>query len=203
MPGSQPRAAFGMPTYDGLTVALSVEDPRWDDAGLGDIPAMAVETFSVAAARLGLPGDLVSEISLTLADDETVRAVNAEWRNKDKPTNILSFPMADLAPGERPGPLLGDLLVAFETVAREADEEAKAFADHFRHLLVHGFLHLMGLDHMVDTEADDMEAAEIAILAEFGIADPYGDEPGPLNEAEQDVPANQERDDDLRHRRGG
>ena len=69
--------------------------------------------------------------------------------------------------------------------------------------LVHGFLHLMGLDHMIDTEADDMEAAEIAILAEFGIADPYGDEPGPLNEAEQDVPANQERDDDLRHRRGG
>ncbi|MEF2550687.1 rRNA maturation RNase YbeY [Aurantimonas sp. A2-1-M11] len=199
MPRPHSGLAYDMPTYDGLTVALAVKDPRWDEAGLGDIAVMATQTFAVAAARLSLPGDLVSEISLTLADDETVRAVNAEWRGKDKPTNILSFPLADLEPGERPGPLLGDLLVAFETVRRESADEGKAMADHFRHLLVHGFLHLMGLDHIIDSEASDMEAAEIAILAEFEIADPYSDEPGPLNEAEQDVPANQERDDDLRH----
>ncbi|MCB8840817.1 rRNA maturation RNase YbeY [Aurantimonas sp. VKM B-3413] len=159
--------------YPGLTVALSVECPAWAAAGLGDIERLAQETFAAAAARLGLPETLTSEIALTLADDETVRGVNAEWRDKDRPTNILSFPMADLGPGEPPGPLMGDLILAHETVAREAREEDKAFADHFRHLLVHGFLHLMGFDHAEDAEADVMEAHEVAILQGFGIADPY------------------------------
>ena len=163
--------------YPGLTVALSVECPAWDEAGLGDIAGLAQETFAAAAARLGLPASLTSEIALTLADDETVRGVNAEWRGKDKPTNILSFPMTDLGPGELPGPLMGDLILAHETVAREAREEDKAFADHFRHLLVHGFLHLMGFDHVEEDDAEAMEAHEVAILHGFGIADPYLEHP--------------------------
>ncbi|MEX6508853.1 rRNA maturation RNase YbeY [Jiella sp. M17.18] len=161
--------------YPGLTLALAIETPAWEAAGLGDIEAFAKATFDAAAARLALPVSLTSEISVTLADDATVRGVNAEWREKDKPTNILSFPMADLGPGDLPGPLMGDLILAYETVAREAAEEGKAFSDHLRHLLVHGFLHLMGFDHVDEDEAAAMEAEEVAILSGFGIADPYLD----------------------------
>ncbi|HEY9057125.1 MAG TPA: rRNA maturation RNase YbeY [Aurantimonas sp.] len=164
-PGSVP--------YQGLTVALSIEATEWEAAGLGDVSAMARGVFAAAARRVGLPEDLQSEIAVTLADDDTVRAANAEWRGKDRATNILSFPMADLAPGDRPGPLCGDLLLAFQTVRREARTEGKSLADHFRHLLVHGFLHLMGFDHIEEAEAEAMETLEIAILADLGISDPY------------------------------
>jgi len=172
---SQQSRPVGLPagSYPGLTVALSIEVPAWNAAGLGDIEAFAKTSFDAAAARLGLPASLESEIALTLSDDKTVRAVNAEWRGKDKPTNILSFPMAALRPGDLPGPLFGDLILAFETVSREAGEEGKALGDHLRHLLVHGFLHLMGFDHVEEAQAEIMEAHEIAILAGFGIADPY------------------------------
>ncbi|MEC5289561.1 rRNA maturation RNase YbeY [Aurantimonas sp. C2-6-R+9] len=163
----------GYVPYEGLTVALSIEATEWEAAGLGDVSAMAHGVFAATAGRIGLPEDLQSEIAVTLADDETVRAANAEWRGKDRPTNILSFPMANLAPGDRPGPLCGDLLLAFQTVQREARAEGKRLADHFRHLLVHGFLHLMGFDHIDEAEAEAMETLEIAILADLGIADPY------------------------------
>ncbi len=162
--------------YEGISVALSIEDGAWEDCGLGDaeaIAAMALDCVRAVAAHVELPDDLQTEIGLTLADDATVKSANAEWRGKDRPTNILSFPMAELTPGTVPGPLAGDLLVAFETVAREARAEEKPFADHFRHLLVHGTLHLLGLDHQDDAEADRMEALEIGVLAEFGIPDPY------------------------------
>jgi probable rRNA maturation factor len=163
----QPRS------YDGLTVSLAVEVPAWDEAGLGDIALLAHQAFAAAARRIGLPGDVVSEIGLTLADDAMVQAANAEWRGKDRPTNILSFPMA--APGAPPGPLLGDLLLAYETVAREATLEDKPFDAHFRHLLVHGFLHLVGYDHVDETEAEAMERLEVEILNELGVADPYAE----------------------------
>ena len=106
-----------------------------------------------------------------------MRALNARWRGLDKPTNVLSFPAA--AP-ERLGetPVLGDVVVAFETMAREADDEGKALADHFRHLVVHGFLHLLGFDHRSDAEAEAMEALERRILARLGVADPYGEAAG-------------------------
>ena len=169
------------PAFERITVALSIENERWDDSGLGDpaaIEAMAQDCVRAVAGQLHLPSDLQTEICLTLADDAAVRSANAEWRGKDKPTNILSFPMAELMPGARPGPLAGDLLVAFETVAREAVAEEKPFADHLRHLLVHGTLHLLGYDHQDDAEADRMEAIEIAVLAEFGIPDPYREAAG-------------------------
>ena len=123
--------------------------------------------------RRAFPPTLETEVSATFADDATVKAANADWRGKDRPTNILSFPMASFGPDGRPGPLLGDLLLAFETVEREAATENKAFADHLRHLLVHGFLHLVGHDHVADDEAETMEALEVAILHRFGVADPY------------------------------
>ena len=161
--------------YPGLTVALAVETAAWDAAGLGDIAARAQAVFAAAARRIDLPDDVVSEISLTLADDASVRAVNADWRGKDKATNILSFPMA--GPGAALGPLAGVLILAYETVAREAALEDKPFDAHFRHLLVHGFLHLVGYDHVDEAEAEAMERLEVEILDGLGIANPYAEDP--------------------------
>ena len=109
------------------------------------------------------------ELSVTLADDATVHALNRRWRGRDAPTNVLSF-----ASGERP--LLGDVVLAYETVAREAAEQGKNLADHLAHLVTHGVLHLLGFDHEAPHEADEMEALERRALAGIGVADPYRDE---------------------------
>jgi probable rRNA maturation factor len=113
-----------------------------------------------------------AEVSVLLADDAEVRALNKRWRGVDKPTNVLSFPAVG-AEKIAAAPLLGDIVVAFETAQREAVEEGKTFADHVVHLVVHGFLHLLGLDHQIACEADRMEALETSTLARLGIADPY------------------------------
>ena len=116
-------------------------------------------------------------MTVALSDDASVRALNATYRGLDKPTNVLSFPsgvsLAQLPPGE-PRPL-GDIVLALETVQREAGERNIALADHVRHLVVHGTLHLMGYDHETDTEAEVMEGLETEILAGLGVADPYRD----------------------------
>jgi probable rRNA maturation factor len=112
-------------------------------------------------------------LSLVLADDATLRALNRRWRAQDKPTNVLSF----AAQGEETPPdaplLLGDVVLAFETVAREAAAQGKPLGDHLRHLVVHGVLHLLGHDHERREEAALMEALETRILAGLGVADPY------------------------------
>jgi probable rRNA maturation factor len=115
-----------------------------------------------------LPG---SEISLVFSSDAEVRALNAAHRGKDKPTNVLSFPIDEEA--DPLGPLLGDIVFAYETVEREADELAIEFLSHLTHLCVHGFLHLLGYDHIEWDEAEKMESVEIAILAQLGIDNPY------------------------------
>lgn len=118
------------------------------------------------------------ELSLLFTDDASIREINAEWREQDKPTNVLSFPAYPLQPGGKPGPMLGDIIFAHETVAREAVELEKPFEAHLSHLLVHGFLHLFGYDHMNDEEATIMEGLETRILLGLGHADPYaGTEP--------------------------
>ena len=120
-------------------------------------------------------------VSLVMADDEEVHALNKQWRAKDKPTNVLSFPMLereDLLDLEEDGPpeMLGDIAMAFETCAREAQEKGVTLEDHATHLLIHGLLHLAGLDHEIsEADAVHMEALEIKALALLGIADPYGD----------------------------
>lgn len=123
------------------------------------------EALSVAAAAEGARGT----VSLLLGDDAAVAALNSEFRGKSEPTNVLSFPPS--APAE-PG-FLGDIALAAETIAREADEQGKSFEAHAAHLVVHGLLHLLGYDHANDADAEKMEARERAILAGLGIADPY------------------------------
>jgi probable rRNA maturation factor len=133
-----------------------------------------VRLHKLHSARLGT-SDLTDKLlSVTLADDETVAQLNAQWRGKPKPTNVLSFPAdQDIAipPGElRP---LGDIILAAGVVRAEAAQQSKPLADHFSHLVVHGILHIMGYDHLDDAQADEMESLEKEILVKLGIADPY------------------------------
>lgn len=119
--------------------------------------------------------DVDSELSLVFTDDANIRTINSKWRHIDKATNVLSFPAFSIQPGQRPGPILGDIVIARETVQREAQEENKSFDDHLSHLIVHGLLHLTGYDHQNDEEAKQMESLERKILASLGISDPYND----------------------------
>ena len=137
--------------------------------------------IDMAVAEAGLPdvpppqwGENDYELSIALADDARVRVLNRDYRGKDRPTNVLSFPSEQIAVGELPPtPMLGDLVFARETCEREADEQAKPFDDHFAHLLVHGLLHLYGYDHETPGQAGEMEETERRVLARLGIADPY------------------------------
>lgn len=131
-------------------------------------------------------GDLIAnpsmiEISVKLSDDAEIQQLNAAYRGKDKPTNVLSFPMMqpDLLDavdiGDDGETLLGDIILAHETCAREAEEKGISLADHTTHLVIHGTLHLVGYDHENDADAEAMEAIETRALASLGLADPYGD----------------------------
>jgi len=114
-----------------------------------------------------------AELSILLTNDEEQHTLNQQWRGKDSSTNVLSFPQI-----EPFGPvvgLLGDITLARETLIREAGEQGVSFEAHFTHLVVHGFLHILGYDHLTDEEAAEMESLETAILATLGIDDPYAD----------------------------
>ncbi|HTR14821.1 MAG TPA: rRNA maturation RNase YbeY [Roseiarcus sp.] len=136
---------------------------------------MARETIDACVAETGLQARDGAEVSLLLADDARLQSLNANWRGLDKATNVLSFPAAS---PERisDGRLLGDIAIAYETVEREAGSAGEALGDHYRRLVAHGFLHLIGYDHQTDEEAERMESLERRILARLGVRDPYGDE---------------------------
>lgn len=121
--------------------------------------------------------DLRGELSVVLCDDDFIRTLNREYRGKDKPTNVLSFPQIEFREGEGFGDPVpfGDLILAYETIIREAEEQKKSFSSHFTHLIIHGTLHLLGYDHETEGEAEEMESLEIAILEQMGIENPYSD----------------------------
>lgn len=112
-----------------------------------------------------------AEVTVVLTNDAEQRELNRQWRGKDASTNVLSFPQIE--PFDPVVGLIGDITVALETVRREADELEKSLEDHFTHLIVHGFLHILGYDHIQEQDALEMEALETQILAGLGIADPY------------------------------
>ena len=157
---------------------ILVEIEGWPDGDWHTLIAQAHEAVACVEPALANPR---LEVSVLLANDESVHELNREWRGRDEPTNVLSFPMltrGELLALEQEGPpdMLGDIALAWETCMREAAEKGIALADHAAHLLVHGFLHLAGHDHVEsDEQAAAMERLEIEALAKLGLADPYGD----------------------------
>ena len=137
--------------------------------------ALAESAARAALAAVAPAGEASLVVGLVLTDDTEQRQLNCTYRGVDKPTNVLSFALAD-GPSPPGAPLLlGDVVLAYETVVREAAEQEKPLADHLQHLVVHGVLHLLGFDHENDTEAARMEALEVEILERLGVPDPYRD----------------------------
>jgi probable rRNA maturation factor len=153
-----------------IAIVVRVDAARWRRAvpGVQQVAERAARA-AVAMAKKRQAG----EIAVVLSDDATVRKLNRDYRGKDKPTNVLSFPNdGGIDPDGGMAPL-GDVVLALETVAAEAKAQGKRAGDHVSHLVVHGVLHLFGHDHLKDAEARRMEALETKILAGLGIADPY------------------------------
>lgn len=152
-----------------VDIDIFVEAGDWPpEAGLARLVDRAV---AAAFAEAGASG--ASELSVVFSDDAHIRTLNAEWRGKDKPTNVLSFPAFSFPKGGPLPPMLGDIVLASETVSSEAALEAKPLENHITHLVIHGLLHLLGHDHETDVEAEEMEAMERAALARLAIPDPY------------------------------
>ncbi|QDP19977.1 rRNA maturation RNase YbeY [Sphingomonas xanthus] len=164
-----------------MTLDIAIDaDSEWDSST--DWADLARSAATAAIAESAFPqlgaGARDCELSIRLTGDAEVHALNAEWRGKDKPTNVLSFPMADedeLAETAAEGPelLLGDIVLARGVCAAEAAEKSIPLEQHAAHLMVHGTLHLLGYDHMDDVSAADMEAREVRALERLGIANPY------------------------------
>ena len=144
-------------------IDIQVASPLWAAQRL------AVETVRAAIAAAASARKAHGEVSVLLTDDATIRALNRDWRQIDKPTNVLSFPAAEQADGK----LLGDIVIAYETLARECADERRDFPHHLAHLTVHGFLHLIGYDHQTDSQADEMEGLESRIMRSMNLPDPY------------------------------
>ena len=173
-----------------MTLNIDISNPSGDWSMVEDA---GIRSAACAAWSAASDDDEEGEVSIVLADDAFIQDLNARFRNKNLPTNVLSFPL--LEPGDVGGDVgdgavdgmslvappsnlgeprhLGDIILALTTITREAEAQGKALSDHAHHLVVHGFLHLLGWDHEKAAAADEMEAQEIAILAELNIANPY------------------------------
>ncbi len=154
-----------------LAIEIAVECAEW--GRLDHLDALVAESLQTVLDETGERLREGAEVSFLFGDDARIRELNRQFRGKDQPTNVLSFP--------GPEPLesalfLGDIALAFETIAREAQEQGKSLQDHSRHMIVHGFLHLLGYDHEDDAEADEMEAVEIRVLRALGVENPYRDD---------------------------
>ena len=160
------------PTAPRAVIDIDIQDEQW----LMQLrTARALCRRAALAALAGTPRRLPADVALAiaLAGDAAVRVLNRDFRGKDKPTNVLSFPADARATAPGAPRFLGDIVLARQTVAREARAQRKRLADHLTHLVVHGTLHLLGYDHEIDTDAVRMERLEVRILAGLGVPDPY------------------------------
>jgi probable rRNA maturation factor len=162
-----------------LEIALET-DEEWDSSSSWEPLVRKAAAAAIAESAFPQLNETARhiELSVRLAGDEQVRELNAHWRGKDKPTNVLSFPMAEtyeLEAADEDGPaiMLGDIILAHGVCATEAGEKGVSVIDHATHLVVHGTLHLLGYDHMAEADAADMEAREARALKRLGIANPY------------------------------
>lgn len=154
-----------------LDIDLLVEAGTWPDEEV--LQHLVERAAGATFAEIGAAWSGTSELSVVFSNDDSIRELNAGWRGKDKPTNVLSFPAFPISGGGSLPPMLGDIVLAAETVSREAELEQKSIENHISHLVIHGLLHLLGYDHETDAEAEEMEAAERAALARLAIPDPY------------------------------
>ncbi|WP_137702923.1 rRNA maturation RNase YbeY [Marimonas lutisalis] len=159
-----------------MTIDVIMEDDRWQQIGLD---ALALRAANATLAHLGLDPQ-AAEACLMACDDTRIATLNADFRGKPQPTNVLSWPAEERGAeedGDTPlppsDPELGDIAIAWETCAREAADQGKPMADHVTHLIVHGLLHLLGYDHQRDRDVTLMEALEVEILGKLGLPDPY------------------------------
>jgi probable rRNA maturation factor len=157
----RPRGARPAPA-----VEILVESARWKTRrGVRPLLRRTIAEAATELSTMALSTRPV-ELAIVLTNDSAIRKLNRTWRGKDEPTNVLAFPARQQGP-------LGDIVIAYETLAREAKAEGKSFSHHLAHLAVHGFLHLCGYDHETDRQAAAMERLEVAILARLRIPDPY------------------------------
>jgi probable rRNA maturation factor len=153
-------------TKERCKVDVLVESGLWKEPRA--VKSLVRRAIEEAAATVSTSG---AELAIVLTNDSAIRLLNRDWRGTDAATNVLSFPAQGAAGGEPP--FIGDIVLAYETVAREARDEGKPFAHHVAHLTVHGFLHLRGYDHQRSKDADEMEKLERKILRRLAIPDPY------------------------------
>ena len=150
-----------------MILSIEIEDAAWEAIpGLQALAEQAVATTLRGREEAG-------EVFLLFTSDDEIQLMNRDWRGKDKATNVLSFPAPDMPLPQGEMAPLGDVVLAYGTVSREAAEQGKNATEHACHLIVHGVLHLLGYDHETDQEAEEMENEERLILARLGIADPY------------------------------
>ena len=160
---SKPRPAKAPPA-----VEIEVQSPLWD------AQPEAERTVRAAIAAAAAHSTSGGEVSILLTDDSAVRVLNNEWRGIDKPTNVLSFPApATMAKGA--AGILGDIVIAYETLTRECADEDRDFLNHLAHLTIHGYLHLVGYDHQDDAQATEMETLESRIMTRMDLPDPWLD----------------------------
>ena len=156
-----------------ISVQLTVAAGSW--GGEEHLSALARQIFALPELSTIVQLPMDAEVSLLFTDDDQMRGLNGQWRDQDKPTNVLSFAANEGLALENWFPMLGDIALAYETIACEAVAQGKEFHDHLTHLIIHGYLHLIGYDHETEHEAQAMEALEIKLLSQLGIADPYLD----------------------------
>ena len=152
-----------------IEIDILIEDDRWSD----ELSDSAERAVNAAIAHLKLLPEGPCELSILLTNDAHQHELNAQWREKQSSTNVLSFPQIE--PFAPLFGLLGDISLAYETVTKEAHDEQKTLKDHVTHLCVHGFLHILGYDHLTDDDAEEMEGLERNILKDLEIADPYAE----------------------------